>query len=461
MNLCTFIDPNFLEGIKVIRQFGGGFYGAVFLVQAADNNHYVIKYISAFTRGLDVDEFRIALWDTDNSVRFRGATDDIINLLGICYKPVNVGLVIEPINIGLVMEPMDYDLRQLIGMISLEQRLSIVPGLLLSMARALSIFEMIGIVHFDVKTSNILVKGGDQPRYKLADFGTSRPDLKNIHPLRIFRYTEGYKPPEELFQVQEVLINHHREDIWALAISIIKVINVNPTFSTVSHKNIYYLTDYRNTMKLPSFVEKIRRMEVSGGLDMKRILLGQYEMIENHLGSPIMTILSKMLSLNPNDRPSAQQIVQAFGQTIDPEYVRRFIPPVFPRKIDRNSIRLIFQLVYDLIDKSYRISVIIIATEILTRYLHQVDSASDHLLSTAVIFLLAAIYIGEAIYLSDIIKAIGTNISDSQFRKMIKTVLTIIRFQIYNTNLTSYINSIDENKFNFDDFFQSIPQWTI
>ncbi len=466
-DFCSFVGPQFLEGITIIRQLGKGAYGTVFLVKTVDGNHYAVKYLNISSRFFGDINFQSILQDTDNLVRFRRATDNVVHLTGICYQPDQI---------ALIMEPMDYDLRRLRTMIPLSQRLEVIPKLLLSMARALSILEVLGITHFDIKPDNILVKGGTNPRFKIADFGLARPNLNNANPQKVMQYTPGYKPPESLVRVKSgVLIDHHRSDIWALAITIITFIKEHrelphfpPYGETVvqSLMILYRLTEYPGFMDWKPFAANVSKMNISGGIRLEKIFPVYYPIINDTLGSPMMIILSKMLSLNPNDRPSAAQIVQSFDQSVDPENLRRFVPPAYTRKINEQSIRFFFQLV----EKSEillirRAGIIIIATEILTRYLYMVEPPIDYVLSSLVIFYIAAAYTGERIDLGDIISIFRIltpqKVPAEQLKEAIRLVLVTIKFQVYNTNLTSYINSVDTVGFNVDDFLRSLPQWKI
>ena len=482
MSSCTFVDPGFLEGITVIRQLGKGVYGTVFLIRAADGNQYAVKYLDAAPDIIDGPGFQNILLDVDNLVRFRAASDDIIHLIGVC---------IQPDQIALIMEPMNYDLHRLSVIISLEQRLAVVPKLLLSMIRALTLFELLGINHFDIKPGNILVKGGDQPKFKLADFGLARPVLRKTSPVWDMRYTPGYRPPETLSHPDNSPTSgiDPRSDIWALGITIIAFIGGSkasfppPYYQTdnIALMTIFDLTDRSYMMDWDTFVIKVKEGTISGTIKIDQIFKTTYPMIEQKLGPSVMDLITKMLSLNPNDRPLASQIAQqSFNLIIGPDYMEMFRSSVYPRKVDKLLISHIFKLAdFDsppLVMPKNKITVIVVSTEILTRFHHQVDQIhspsesgsislgdqiDNKILTVLAIFYIAAIYLGEDTNMDDIVLAVRRDFNAGEIIEKVIFVLTVISFQLYNTNLTFYINSIDESTFNLNEFIQSIPQWEI
>lgn len=118
--------------------------------------------------------------------------DDVIPLLEIFWQPGG--------RLVLVFPFMPYDLETLLRHDSLSQNQS--QEIIRSLFRALAHIHSLGIIHRDVKPSNILLQSRNGPVY-LADFGIawssndrdSEPAAKKITDVG----TTSYRPPELLF----------------------------------------------------------------------------------------------------------------------------------------------------------------------------------------------------------------------------------------------------------------------
>jgi len=159
----------------------------------------------------------------------------------------------------------------------------------LPMKDALPIFKQIlyaleyihskGIIHLDIKPNNIFICNGI---VKLADFGFS---VKNKHPSKIIG-TPLYISPELL--TKKFVKNS--TDIWSLGVTFYTILtNCNPFISreiiTKKHSQIILFSNIRD---------------------------GAYSLDEIPEDNPMYEIIELMLFNNPDERPTAEQLLRDF-----------------------------------------------------------------------------------------------------------------------------------------------------
>lgn len=130
--------------------------------------------------------------EKESRVLLEACHENVVPLLETFWEPGGRFVLVFPF--------MNYDLETLLrqGILSNAQGLQIIRGLF----RALAHIHSLGVIHRDVKPSNILLKSRDGPVY-LADFGIAwSPHDEDSEPVdnKITEVgTTSYRPPELLF----------------------------------------------------------------------------------------------------------------------------------------------------------------------------------------------------------------------------------------------------------------------
>lgn len=457
MSLCNFVPNNFLDDISVLRKLGPE-NTDVYLVQKQNQIKYVIKYINI------LDSYSMInaslLYELDTLVRLRNMPN-IINLIGVCHQPTRIALVIEP---------MESDLRNFFNTVSFKDRIPLLPDLFKSLAGALSIFEKAGINHYDIKPDNILLRHiDDNIEFKVSDFGLSQIFLGPILPPRTEVYTLPYRPPEFL---SNRLTNSSRSssaDIWAMAVTIVEYITRETMFWDYGVDIEKVLTMIFNTAHIPNmnlweFKQSIFFGKISGRLDVMKILqskMNQY--FVDQIDPAMIEILSRMLSLNPDDRPTPNQILTAFNSPKIDE-----IPVSLPVYVQRVSKRVISAITHLSREAALPKVITLIAIEIVTRVLDKISDTNENLVGLASLFI-ATTYIDPVKIFN--VSAKSQQFSEFKYTREQKidtqiTILQLINFQIYNPDLTpaitrAYINDIYFPDISLTVFEQPISTWFV
>ena len=149
-----------LTGAVITRRLGQGYYGSVFEAQLVGGKTVAIK-----------TQLLISSEGIQSSAVLEA---DALNKLRDTSAAIRLeGLVVERCQIKLILQPMTCNLVEYTQRLSLENRKLMFDYFLRSMLSALVTLEGIGIQHFDIKPSNILVGPGTTfgCQFKLADFG--------------------------------------------------------------------------------------------------------------------------------------------------------------------------------------------------------------------------------------------------------------------------------------------------
>jgi serine/threonine protein kinase len=473
--VCSFVSDDFLDNIRQIRELGRGTYGNVYLIETQDGSQYAVKYMNIDSEDPHIGVSQSILLDIDSLIRLRNVRD-VINVIGICYQtnPSNSS------RIALILEAMDSNLRSFIDKTSLKDRLRLTPHLLEVMVRVAALMETLNIIHFDIKPQNVLVRGRDiQAQFKITDFGLAKAYIGSNDISTDEVFTRWYRPPEFLAVRNRSTFKIFAGDIWAIAITVLEFITGRPIFPGRDVANmlrlIYEAADTPDTSLL-KFNTAIHNGTITGQLsamNLIRIHISQYE--AEQLNPQIINMLSRMLSLNANDRPTGIQLLDEFNERINPEFLSTLLPPPYPRRIHSGTIDLILR-----VGKNLNLSkaTMLIALEIFTRYLDilAIDLNEDinlHVRALAAIRIAAVYsYIGtiETYQIKDAYQMVCgmmcSPIRNVQIAEMEKDVLHNINFQIYNLNLSpvierAYAKNIDLGAVNPNQFAESLESWLI
>lgn len=311
-------------------RLGGGTYGEVYSVTTADFRQYAAKFLRERndyqSRGLSSD----ALIEIDTLTRFRD-TPEVIQLVDICNQN---GQVI------LILEKMDNNLRTYAKETPFNRRFELVTSLLLTLSRIVTIFEILNIVHFDIKPENILVRttvldGKETTVFKISDFGLAR----QVFPYFTYPgdfFTRLYRPPEYTTNRPRTSFEASAGDIWTIGLTMAdflagKLLIQGETPEQVLD-NIRQWS--RKDMTLEQFKDESLKGTISGRIDVYQLLKHNMKSEDfNRIDPSLIELISEMLQINPDHRISSIQILEKYDDTITAQDLLPYIPSEYPRRI--------------------------------------------------------------------------------------------------------------------------------
>ena len=270
------------------RQLGRGAYGKIYLVTVNGQKMALKRIKTNNEEGVDLSAIReIKILREINH-------EHIIRVHNVFSEKQK--------RMCLLMEYIPYDLRNLINnksfIFSEQEAVEIVYQILL----ALDFLHSKAILHRDVKPSNILLTEFSQ--CKLIDFGLARNFDGKSDPLTKNVCTRWYRSPEILYGAQYY---GTKVDIWALGCVFAELVLGKPLFMGSSEidqlSKIFGVRGFPDVIvwpemrKLPLYFEFEDCFEVP----MKKILV--------NASSKMVSAVEAMLSLNPNNRPSAKNLL--------------------------------------------------------------------------------------------------------------------------------------------------------
>ena len=266
-----------INTIKLDKQLGKGGYGTVYLCRNENNEELAVKCIQT--------------------------------------KDFGIPSLIEASIMSVIQHP---NLSQALKIHSTPQKLYIVQELALSdlrvyrlnntinddlcyqwihgIAQGLSCLHRHGIIHGDLKASNILVYPGN--KIKIADFTLSTNQ----------KWTNNYSPCTSTHRPMEVLLGNkwnRNVDIWAFGCTIFELIYGKTLFVNQSKDaSINALIDWHNY--LPQQYQS-KDLYIS-----KRDLFHySFNLPDSfNISHPLNSLILSMLVINPSDRPSVEKILE-------------------------------------------------------------------------------------------------------------------------------------------------------
>jgi len=451
--VCSFVGDDFLKRFRVISKLGEGTYGSVYLIRSMDGKQeYALKAEQTNTRLFDLGVPSSFLLDADSLIRLR-PVPDVINLIGICYMEGYINSKMRGY-VYIIMEAMDSNLLDYYRGVNTENRIKLAMDLLTTLVRAASVFEEINMNHFDIKPQNILVRNTDPPKFVVTDFGISRPTFSKYYIRGEEVFTRWYRPPEFLADRSRTTFDIYKGDVWSIAVTVAEFILGTPIFPGDSVMDMLiriHRTSVSN-VSFADFYEANNNGKITGYVNIEQILHANLSDIYfSQINPQIISILTKMLSLNPDNRPTASTIFNELGKTIDPAFIQSLKPPIYVRSIFKNNFDIIIELGEHL---ALSRPTIIIALEIITRYLGMMRATPGK----NNIHTLAALRVANKFnevpsdetnsfveaynrYFVNPRRVESTiRISDKDLMEAEKDLLHQINFHVYNINLTPAID---------------------
>lgn len=244
----------------------------------------------------------------------------------------------SPDEVVLVMEFLEHDLKTLQEDMPEPFLASEVKTLLRQLTSAMSFLHANSILHRDLKTSNILLS--NRGHLKIADFGMARYIPPPHAPLTQLVVTLWYRAPELLLGTE----NYSTEiDMWSLGCIFGELLLKEPILQGKNEvdelSRIFELCGLPTDRSWPGFWRlpnaKSLKIPRDAGPKSKGQIRTKFPFLTN-AGSELLTSL---LSLNPQQRPTAEEVLQHayFREAPKPKPMEMF--PTFPSKAGQEKRR--------------------------------------------------------------------------------------------------------------------------
>lgn len=242
-------------------------------------------------------------------------------------------------SVYLVMDFVDHDLKTLLEDITEPFLPSETKTLMLQICSATDYLHSNWILHRDLKTSNILMN--NRGEIKLADFGMARYTGNPAPKLTQLVVTLWYRAPELLLGAEEY---GFEIDIWSIGCVFAELITREPVFqgkNEVSQlSEIFNLLGMPSTKTWPDFRTLPNAKALHPLLDNKAIQSSKLNATKfPYLTSSGLRLLSSTLALNPDDRPTASDILTHPYFKENPRPKPKEMLPTFPSRAGQEKRR--------------------------------------------------------------------------------------------------------------------------
>ena len=266
-----------------IKLIGKGSYGEVFLIKSLQTEkEYALKE-TVITKDKE-----IFLYFSMNEINILSKLENPYIISLKCAFKTQIDEQTEKLDI--IMEYVDNgDLNQLITKYKDDEEIFPEARLLnwlFQLCLALLCLKENEIIHRDIKPSNIFLMQDDT--IKLGDFGISKK-VTISNEAKIYVGTPIYTSPE----IIQKKIYSYKADIWSLGVTFIQLISLRFPFVAEDNENI---NDYILNKR---FNEKILNKDKT---DFN-------EKIKKNYSKEFLDLINQMVSINPDDRPSAKEIL--------------------------------------------------------------------------------------------------------------------------------------------------------
>lgn len=357
---------------------------------------------------------------------------------------------------SIYLEAMEGDLSWLARTdLSEDQRIDLLPLLIEQIAAALCALHTIGVIHNDMKASNILVAGvrtnkdgeivlSPEVGFKLTDLGISSSRLG------LPRYNIGgtlwSRAPESLAGRNTNDYNYFESDIWGLGLCCVMLLtsrhiirgdNEDGVLSSIYNNTIAAVYDGHDDFT--AFKAAVVDGSISDSLDIDKLL---HDYIDySHIDPELLETLIAMLQLNPKDRISDEQLSKC-SHSSSKQIINHNVKLAFPAYYQHHSAELWWLV------RSYGdgVSFITMAYELSLRLLTLTDDVDYVRLSMPVICCLTDCYLLGQLTPVDVYRYLSSHtssrITSQEFMLATVRILELLDGHIYNFHCSDAIESI-------------------
>ena len=266
-----------------IKSLGKGSYGQVFLVKSLQTQkEYALK------ETIITKKKEVFLYFTMNEINILSKLNNPFIISLKCAFKTQLDNDIE--KLGIIMEYVDNgDLNKLLidykyDEIYFEEKR--ILNWLFQVCLALIYLQKNDVIHRDIKPSNIFLMADDT--IKLGDFGISKK-VSLSSDITFFIGTPRYTSPE--------IINKKdfsfKTDIWSLGVTFLELISLRAPFLGYETEEIY---------------ENILKTNINSNI-LNKEKNGFNNYITKRYSKNLLDLVKEMISMNPDDRPNAKDIL--------------------------------------------------------------------------------------------------------------------------------------------------------
>ena len=266
-----------------IKSLGKGSYGQVFLVKSIQTQkEYALK------ETIITKKKEVFLYFTMNEINILSKLNNPFIISLKCAFKTQLDNDIE--KLGIIMEYVDNgDLNKLLidykyDEIYFEEKR--ILNWLFQVCLALIYLQKNDVIHRDIKPSNIFLMADDT--IKLGDFGISKK-VSLSSDITFFVGTPRYTSPE--------IINKKdfsfKTDIWSLGVTFLELISLRAPFLGYETEEIY---------------ENILKRNINSNI-LNKEKNGFNNYITKRYSKNLLDLVKEMISMNPDDRPNAKDIL--------------------------------------------------------------------------------------------------------------------------------------------------------
>ena len=264
-----------------VKLIGKGSYGEVFLIKSLQTQkEYALK------ETLITKNKEMFLYFSMNEINILSKLNNPYIISLKCAFKTQIDEETEKLNI--IMEYVDNgDLNQLITKYKDDEKFFEEKRLLnwlFQICLSLLYLKENEIIHRDIKPSNIFLLKDDT--IKLADFGISKKVSKEDS---MFIGTPVYTSPEIISKKDY----SYKADIWSLGVTFLQLIFLRLPFLGEDNETLYN-----------NIIHKILNPKI-----LNKDKTGYNEDIIKNYSKEFIDLIDKMVSLNPDDRPSVKEIL--------------------------------------------------------------------------------------------------------------------------------------------------------
>ena len=452
------------EGAQRIRLLGEGTYGSVGLYQLTSGVMVAIKGIYNEEEydyvGLDP---RIVL-EISILQSLRGC-DNLVQLLNL---DVDFDIDIQTAEVSLMMPSYTSDLKQFITLVPLSERLKYANQVVDQLLNGLFQMYHRGILHRDIHSMNIFVDYNyDQTNQRLielpqcyyGDFGLAtqlacNPDDRHDS-MDVMAYTVAFRPPEIMVGRTDYT---DKADLWAVGVTLVDYFSGEIIFSFQDDVD----DDDAINIVLPELLipppidqydeyrAQIQQNTVHNRVDVSRFLVDQMGLAQyKRIPKKIRTLLTQLLQINPDDRPSITTLVT--NQAVCP-----YPPTLLARGPLYRSGGTTTEMYSALVDwligvatlKQLRPKTLIVCIDMLDRYLAHYDPSEkgvNLLLIGSILLIIAAsmVEVSIPIKINVLIDYADQTFTADQFRAKELELIRQLNYTFLSCEIDQYVDHVE------------------